>query len=252
MKQYEAVIETLERLGGAATLGQLYNHVFDIDSCTWNTKTPFASIRRIVQTRPEIFKIRPGLWGLESYRKKLENNGIAPRLCKNAPQEDERFTHSYFQGLLLYLGALKNYQTYSPPQDKNKLCVGTKLNDISTIRRLPPYSYPELVKRSSTIDAIWLTAYGKEKDLLMPQAFFEVEHSTNIQDSLLKFMDLEGFSTRMVIVADKKRRDEFLAKLKFNAFRPLNENNRVEFLSYDTLVAIYEKESELASLNFRL
>lgn len=65
-------------------------------------------------------------------------------------------------------------------------------------------------------------------------------------------MDLEGFSTRMVIVADKKRRDEFLAKLKFNAFRCLNENNRVEFLSYDTLVAIYEKESELASLNFRL
>ena len=65
-------------------------------------------------------------------------------------------------------------------------------------------------------------------------------------------MDLEGFSTRMVTVADKKRRDEFLAKLKFNAFRCLNENNRVEFLSYDTLVAIYEKESELASLNFRL
>lgn len=48
MKQYEAVIETLKRLGGIATLGQLNQEVFKIRDCEWNTKTPFASIRRIV------------------------------------------------------------------------------------------------------------------------------------------------------------------------------------------------------------
>ena len=52
MKQYEAVIETLKRLGGAATLGQLNQEVMQITECTWKTKTPFASIRRIVQDRP--------------------------------------------------------------------------------------------------------------------------------------------------------------------------------------------------------
>lgn len=62
MKQYEAVIETLKRLGGCATFGQLNQEVFKIEDCTWNTKTPFASIRRIVQDRKEIFRIRPGLW----------------------------------------------------------------------------------------------------------------------------------------------------------------------------------------------
>ena len=51
MKQYEAVIETLKRLGGCATFGQLNQEVFKIEDCTWNTKTPFASIRRIVQDR---------------------------------------------------------------------------------------------------------------------------------------------------------------------------------------------------------
>lgn len=86
----------------------------------------------------------------------------------------------------------------------------------------------------------------------MPHALFEVEYSTYIQDSLLKFMDLAAFNARMVIVADKKRKEEFLSKLKFNAFHRLNESNRVEFLSYDTLVAIYEKESELAALNFHI
>ena len=68
MKQYEAVIETLKRLGGCATFGQLNQEVFKIKDCIWNTKTPFASIRRIVQDRKEIFRIRPGLWALEEYR----------------------------------------------------------------------------------------------------------------------------------------------------------------------------------------
>ena len=47
MKQYEAVIQTLEKLGGVATLGQLNQEVFKIKDCEWKTKTPFASIRRI-------------------------------------------------------------------------------------------------------------------------------------------------------------------------------------------------------------
>lgn len=41
MKQYEAVIETLERLGGVATLGDLNTEVFKIKDCEWKTKTPF-------------------------------------------------------------------------------------------------------------------------------------------------------------------------------------------------------------------
>lgn len=49
MKQHEAVIETLERLGGIATLGELNKEVFKIKDCKWRTKTPFASIRRIMQ-----------------------------------------------------------------------------------------------------------------------------------------------------------------------------------------------------------
>lgn len=76
MKQYEAVIETLKRLGGCATFGQLNQEVFKIEDCTWNTKTPFASIRRIVQDRKEIFRIRPGLWALEEYKVSWRIGGL--------------------------------------------------------------------------------------------------------------------------------------------------------------------------------
>ncbi|MCV4753317.1 hypothetical protein OFC37_28010, partial [Escherichia coli] len=77
MRQHEAVIQTIERLGGMATLGQLYRETLKIKDCEWTTKTPFASIRRIVQTRPqEIYKIKPGLYGLVSHRAANEAKGI--------------------------------------------------------------------------------------------------------------------------------------------------------------------------------
>ena len=61
MSQKERVVEALASLGGMATLFDLYHKT---DVSTWGSKTPFASIRRIVQTNKEFYKIRAGLWGL--------------------------------------------------------------------------------------------------------------------------------------------------------------------------------------------
>ena len=55
MMQYEAVVRVMEESGGYATLGHLYEHVLDVPGCEWKTKTPFASIRRIVQVYPDLF-----------------------------------------------------------------------------------------------------------------------------------------------------------------------------------------------------
>lgn len=44
MKQHEAVIQTLERLGGVATLGQLNQEVFKIKDCEWKTNTPLDKV----------------------------------------------------------------------------------------------------------------------------------------------------------------------------------------------------------------
>ena len=40
MTQYEAVTQALGRLGGVATLAQLYEEVPKIPGCSWQTKTP--------------------------------------------------------------------------------------------------------------------------------------------------------------------------------------------------------------------
>jgi len=73
----------------------------------WKTKTPFASIRRIVQDERFFFKIKPGLWALHSYRGKLPSD-IFP--TDQIPKsEQELFNHSYYQGLLVEIGNLKKY-----------------------------------------------------------------------------------------------------------------------------------------------
>ena len=58
MKQKYYVIDAMRANGGYATLQQLNMLV---DFSTWKTKTPEASIRRIVQENDEFFRIQPGL-----------------------------------------------------------------------------------------------------------------------------------------------------------------------------------------------
>lgn len=236
MKQYEAVILTMESLGGIATLQQLNHEVFKIKECAWNTKTPYASIRRIVQQTRGIYKIKPGLYALETHRKQLEANGIVVETDQNkGSQILIDFNHSYYQGLLLSIGNLKGFNTFAPNQDKNKLFANQKIDDIRSLREIPTYTYPHFVQRCSTIDVIWFNERN------MPDSFFEVEHSTDISNSLQKFNDLQDFHTKMFIVADIKRYNEYKYKLDYVSFNLIRKDKRVAFLSYQELEKQYEQ-----------
>lgn len=246
MTQAQAVIETIDMLGGIATLNQINQHIFEITDCQWRTKTPFASVRRIVQQTAGIYKIKPGLYALETHRQALENNGI---LVQNEHNQDseiiKNFNHAYYQGLLLEMGKMRHLDTFVPDQDKHKQFLNqAQLGDLRTFQELPEYSFPQLVKRSSTIDVIWFN------DRHMPHSFFEIEHSTDIQNSLLKFNDLQDFSARMVIVADEKRHHEFIVKMGYAAFKELLQNRRVDFLSYESLDKQYNQELEKQLFEF--
>ncbi len=245
MTQAQAVMETIDKLGGIATLNQINQHVFEVEDCVWKTKTPFASVRRIVQQTKGIYKIKPGLYALETHRKQLEQDGITVQTEKNKNSEEVKsFNHSYYQGLLLEIGRMRHLDTFVPNQDKNKMFIKTPLGEIRTLQEIPQYSYADIVERSSTIDVIWFN------DHRMPHSFYEIEHSTDIQNSLLKFNDLKDFSARMVIVADEKRHAEFGNKMSYAAFNALRENKRVAFLSYESLDKQYEQELQKQQMEF--
>jgi hypothetical protein len=229
MKQYEAVILALEKMGGQATLADLYRETMKIEGPKWTGKTPFANIRRIVQLRPEIFKVRPGLWALKSYQKKL---GLVENADKDKSLVEQN--HSYYQGILLSIGNFRGYKTFSPNQDKNKLFVNKPLKEIRGLQDIPQFSHDGIVQRCSTVDVIWFNRR------LLPNSLFEVEHSTDFQNSLIKFSDLQDFYTRMIIVADDNRKREFTQKMKSTVFGEIS--SRVNFLGYESLVKQYEMD----------
>ncbi|MBT3338907.1 MAG: hypothetical protein HN855_10690 [Anaerolineae bacterium] len=234
MKQYEAVIEALKENGGYATLGQLYQDALKVPDTEWKTKTPFASIRRIVQVREEIFKIRPGLWALESEREKVMEIFSEE---KSKPKARE-YTHSFYQGLVTEIGNLKGYQTFIPAQDKNKPFAQKKLRDLATLSKFHQFTYPEVLRQAITVDVTWFN------ERRFPISFFEVEHSTDIHRSLLKFVELQDFRADFYIVADAHRKAEYEDKLALSAFAPVRKY--VKFFNYDDVANLHSKMSEVA------
>lgn len=242
MNQRESVVKVMEENGGYATLGFLNQNVLKVKGCEWKTKTPFASIRRIVQNKQFFFKIKPGLWALRSYKNKLPleifSTDIIPKL------EQEIFNHSYYQGLLVEIGNLKKYETFVPSQDKNKKFLGKTLGEISSQTDFYQFGYDNILRKAKTVDVSWFNVRK------MPSVFFEVEHSTDIQSSLLKFIELQDYNTNFFIVADKVRKNEYLDKLSLNAFVPIK--TRVQFMDYNKLSEWHTKTFEVISVENNL
>lgn len=229
MKQHEAVILAMKQNGGYATLGQLYQIAPRISGSTWGTKTPFASIRRIVQQHDDFFKIRPGLWALTSEKDKVlrlfAGEGTKPK--------EREYSHYFYQGLVAEIGNLQGFKTYVPAQDRNKPFAEQKLGNVTTVSEFYQFTYSDVLRRAKTIDVTWFN------DRKFPGSVFEIEHSTDIQNSLLKFVELQDFRTKFYIVADSRRKAEFDNKISFYAFSSIKPY--VKFWDYDSVLDTHAK-----------
>ena len=172
--QEQQVIETLRREGGYATLRRLNELV---DFSTWKTNTPGATVRRIVQESKKIFRIQHGLWALEEFKDEvLHKFDLKP----GNRQSEEQFSHGYYQGLLVEIGKFNHQTTYIPAQDKNRIFINQRLGEITDTTVLPDFTYEKLMKKAERVDVIW---FNERK---MPSNFYEVEHTTDIKNSLSK------------------------------------------------------------------
>lgn len=230
------VIEAMRKEGGYATLRRL-NEI--IDFSTWRTKTPEASVRRIVQQTKEIFKIRPGLWALEEMRNEVLEKF---ELKVGDKKSEEMFSHGYYQGLLVEIGKYRNKITYIPAQDKNRKFMGQPLSEITNTTNIPNFTYDNLLKKAKTVDVIWFNERN------MPSDFYEVEHTTDIKNSLSKFYELQDFYASFYIVADQHRKEEFEDKLQVSMFRSIEK--RVRFLDYQRVVGMFENLKQINTLNW--
>lgn len=228
MKQKEYVINAMKANGGYATFQQL-NETVDFSS--WGTKTPHASIRRIVQTNNEFFRIQPGLWALKDAEEEVLKRFKVDRTNEKSMND---FTHAYFQGIIVEIGNIRKLDTYVPPQDKNKLFLEKKLSELTTTQTIYNFTYPEILRKARTVDAIW---FNERK---MPCAFYEVEHTTDIKNSLNKFFELQDFKAKFYIIAAKERKAQFDDIINSSIYTPIKDI--VDFVNYDALISQYESE----------
>lgn len=79
----------------------------------------------------------------------------------------------------------------------------------------------------------------------MPCGFYEIEHTTNIKNSLNKFYELQDFRAEFFIIADEKRRNYFNDTISSTIYDAIRKN--IKFISYENLAKQYLKESIVLS-----
>jgi hypothetical protein len=230
--QSDDVERALVELGGYATLADLYKRI-PIQS--WGTKTPFATVRRILQMDPRFFRIRPGLWGLRAQRNSILDS---LQIAETAPEEQQQaFDHTYYQGLALMIGRLRGYEVFAPKPDRGKPFLGEPLGARVSLQEFPSFTYDSLCQRAQTVDVIW---FHRREARLFPNTFFEIEHTTDFNSALIKFTEFQDFRIRFYIVARKERQGEFQKRITASAFDAIR--SWVRFVDYETLVRLYERE----------
>lgn len=112
------------------------------------------------------------------------------------------------------------------------------LSEVADTYSLPLFTYDSLLRKARTVDVIWFN------ERQMPSDFYEVEHTTDIKNSLSKFYELQDFFSKFYIVANICRKEEFNDKICVSMYSSIK--SRVQFLDYERVVAMH---ANLKSIN---
>lgn len=213
MTQKDDVLAALKEFTEeAVTLGQLTNKLLGPGGAanSWGTKTPDATIRRIVRHHPDIETLSRGLYCTADSPTSSFQSGKADL--------DDPTQHTICQGILVELGNLQGYMTRVAKQDTGKSYIplfgaakNVDLGKICTLNELPDFIPPVLLNYvgsdAATIDVTWF-----DDSTRMPVAMFEVETSTDWRRSLEKFLALQYFHISFCIVSYRDKVDKLLQR----------------------------------------
>lgn len=231
----EAIEQVMLKNNYFATLKLLHEEAPKLKS--FYGKTPHKTINERVQRDDRFTRIAPGVWALTKYLNELPSY-LNPNVEKSQAEE-EKFTHSLVQGMLIEVGNIEKFGTYTP--DKNRYFLNQRLGDLTTIDKIPVFTYDYIVQSIQYIDVIW---FNSRK---FPYNVIEVEHSTNFQNSLIKFIELQDFQTKMTVVSPQDRFEKFSKEIKRPAFVSICK--RAKFLSYENLEKYYSNLVEYRKLS---
>ncbi len=124
--------------------------------------------------------------------------------------------HSYIESICVDLGNMNNFDTFTA--DPSAIYEKKfKLADIATLKKIPVFTYDEIIKSASKIDVVWFNKQG----YVFPKHAFEVVDSINtLTNAFERTLQLTDFDTKFHIIGRKEYIKQFNDKL---AKKPFNE-----------------------------
>jgi len=231
LKFADVIMKALEANDGYASLDAIYRRYHSEFAPKFGSRgaTPEASIRTETQRavkRGDLKRIGLGIYALPTAQLPT-----APPAKTKVEKAERR--HSQIQGMLLEIGNHRDENecanTYTP--DKNSVFGNKLLGKLATLEKIHEFTFPQIVREIRRADVIWFN----KRDF--PHKIFEVEHTTNFKNALLKFCELQDFKVRFYCVAEANRENKFREALGKSTFAPIREN--CEFISYEKIESDY-------------
>ncbi len=228
----EAIEKVLLANNYVAPLRKIYKEVTKYRPLTG--LTPLKTIQERVQRDPRFTRIGLGIYALTDYLDKLPTS---PK-PQNKEQEKEQ-THYSIQGMLLEIGNMEGFDTYSP--NKNAIFDNKPLLQIMTLSEFPNFTYPNIVQSVRFIDVLWFNNRG------FPKFTFEVEITPQFRNSLLKFSELSDFDTTFYVIAEAENQDRYYREISRSVFGEIK--GRCLFKTCDQVQDMYLKSIEKQSVS---
>jgi hypothetical protein len=226
----ELVADALTQLGGEASLkdisATLKHSPLRPQTATWN-----ATIRRVVR-QYKIFEPVKMRGGLAGYRL-VEADQPEPK-TDNASKDP----HGEQQGMLLKLGMLCGYETFTNSTDKTiRRFGGEPISKFATIRNDADSLSALPIKKMRNTDVMWM---ADDSEGLYPRYVFEVENSTGVKSGLIRLLQIpERFNAMLFVVGpsdeEAKLFDRYMRETPFR-----QHADRIQFHFYDEVRKFYE------------
>ena len=163
---------------------------------------------------------------------------------KEEIKTDKVRMHSYIEGICVELGNFEKFNTYTADptaEFKDRIL----LNNLTTLKSIPEFTYPEIIDAAKRIDVLWFNKGGYQ----FPKRAFEIVDSIGtIGEAFHRTFQLLEFNVTFYIIGKDSDRNKFETKIQK---QPYNQYaKRYVYKSYDQIVSYYEKRLELEKASF--
>jgi hypothetical protein len=226
----QLVADALYQLGGEGSLKDITARLKDNphrpETATWK-----ATVRRVVR-QYSIFEPLKTAKGLAGYR--LVHVQSQPASPVGATEDP----HGEQQGMLLELGRLCGYETFTNATDKTiRRFRGKPLTGFATVRNDADDLLALPLKKMRDTDVMWM---AEDSEGLYPRYAFEVENSTKVKNGLLRLLKIpERFHTKLFVIGPgDEEAGLFERYLQDSPFR--QHANRFHFFCYSDVSDFYQ------------